>query len=111
MNDSFISVFSGFRAQLWVEGLAMPCSALNLGCGIAVNSERLAGTGKWEDILKLYEIDKQNVLYKVFWVFIRCGFLLRNQHFGTICLSHLQGHETLKMGQTSSPETWVSYKK
>ena len=27
------------------------------------NCERLTGTPKWEDILKVYEIDKQNVLY------------------------------------------------
>jgi hypothetical protein len=41
----------------------MPCSALNLGCGITVDSERLSGTAKWDGILKLYEIDKPNVLY------------------------------------------------
>jgi hypothetical protein len=41
----------------------MPCSALNLGCGIIINSERITGTGKWEDVLNLYKIDKQNVLY------------------------------------------------
>jgi hypothetical protein len=51
------------RAQLWADGLGVPCSALNLGYGITINSEQLTGTAKWEDILKLYEIDKQNVLY------------------------------------------------
>jgi hypothetical protein len=50
------------------------------------------------------------MLYKIFWVFTRRRFLVRNERFGTTCLSHLQGlvHlETLKMGQTSSPETLV----
>jgi hypothetical protein len=51
------------RAQLWAEGMGMPCSALNLGCGITINSEQFTGTAIWEDILKMYEIDKQNVLY------------------------------------------------
>jgi hypothetical protein len=41
----------------------MPCSALNCGCGIKINSEQLTGTAKWEHILKLYETDKQNVLH------------------------------------------------
>jgi hypothetical protein len=48
------------------------------------------------------------MLYKVFWVFTQHHFLVRNQRFGTTCLSHLQGlevNETLKMGQTSTPET------
>jgi len=42
--------------------VSMPCSVLNLGCGITVNSERLTVTSKWEDILKLFEFDKLNVL-------------------------------------------------
>lgn len=40
----------------------MPCSVLNHGYGIQVNSERLTVTSKWEDILKLFEFDKLNVL-------------------------------------------------
>jgi hypothetical protein len=65
MAVSFLYFLVSFlhRAQLWAEGLDMPCSALNLGCGITINSEWLTDTAKWEDILKLYEIDKQNVLY------------------------------------------------
>jgi hypothetical protein len=52
------------------------------------------------------------MFYKVFWVFFsRRRFLVSEQRFGTICLSHLQGLETLKMGQTNSPETLVSYQK
>jgi hypothetical protein len=41
----------------------MPHSALNLGFKITINGEGLTGTAKWQDILKLYETDKQNVLY------------------------------------------------
>jgi hypothetical protein len=65
MTVSFLYFLVSFlyRAQLWAEGLGMPCNALNLGCWITINSEQLTGTAKWEDILKLYETDKQNVLY------------------------------------------------
>jgi hypothetical protein len=42
--------------------LGMPCSALKLVCGITINSEQLTDTAKWKDILKLYEIDKKNML-------------------------------------------------
>jgi hypothetical protein len=49
------------RAQLWGDGLGMPCSALNPWCGITANGEQL--TGKLECTLQLYEIDKQKVLY------------------------------------------------
>ena len=38
----------------------MPC---NLGCGITVNGEQLTGTAKLEDILKLYDTGRHNVLY------------------------------------------------
>jgi hypothetical protein len=38
----------------------MPC---NLGCGITVSGERLTGTAKLKDLLKMYETDKHNVLY------------------------------------------------
>ena len=66
MNDSFSSVFSGI---IFTQGPAVGretghvCNALNLGCGITINSMRLTDTTEWEDILKLYEIEKQNVLY------------------------------------------------
>jgi hypothetical protein len=33
------------------------------------------------------------MLYKIFWVFTRRRFLVRNQRFGTTCLSHPQGLE------------------
>jgi hypothetical protein len=36
---------------------------MNVGLGVVVNGQPLNGTAKWADILKVYEIDKQNVLY------------------------------------------------
>jgi DUF971 family protein len=42
--------------------VSVPCGVLYLGCGITVNSKRRAVTSKWEDILKLFEFDKLNVL-------------------------------------------------
>ena len=35
-----------------------------LGFGVVVNGQPLTGTAKWADILKVYETDKQNVLYR-----------------------------------------------
>jgi len=37
---------------------------MNVGLGIVVNGQPLTGTAKWADILKVYELDKQNVLYR-----------------------------------------------
>ena len=36
---------------------------MNVGLGVVVNGQPLTGTAKWADILKVYEINKQNVLY------------------------------------------------
>jgi hypothetical protein len=47
------------------------------------------------------------MLYKMFWGFTWRWFFVRNQRVGTTCMSHLQGlevNDTLKMGQTRSPE-------
>jgi hypothetical protein len=38
---------------------------MNVGLGVVVNRQPLTGTAKWADILKVYELDKQNVLYRV----------------------------------------------
>ena len=48
------------------------------------------------------------MLYKMFWGFTWRWFFVRNQRVETTCMSHLQGlevNDTLKMGQTRSPET------
>jgi hypothetical protein len=65
MKERFISVFSGF---IFTQG-----SAVSRGTGHALqctescvwdyNRQRPTGTAKWDGILKLYKIDKQNVLY------------------------------------------------
>ena len=36
---------------------------MNVGLGVDVNGQPLTGTAKWADVLKVYETDKQNVLY------------------------------------------------
>ena len=66
MNDSFISAFYGIiftQSSAVGRETGHGCNALNLGCGITINSMQLTDTAKWEDILKLFEIEKQNVLY------------------------------------------------
>jgi len=37
---------------------------MNVGLGV-VNGQPLTGTAKWADILKVYELDRQNVLHRV----------------------------------------------
>jgi len=65
LNDSFVCVFS---IIIFTQGSAVgketghACNALNLGCGITINSMRLTDTARWENILKLYEIEKLNAL-------------------------------------------------
>jgi hypothetical protein len=58
------------------------------------------------------------MLLKSFWVVARRQFLVYDQRFGITCLFHLQGQnlytflpKTLKMGQTSDPETLVIHQK
>ena len=68
MNDIFTSAISGF---IFMEGSTAgrgtwhACSALNLGCEITIKGRQLTGTAKSESILKLYEIDEQNLLHNV----------------------------------------------
>jgi hypothetical protein len=38
---------------------------MNVGFGVVVNGQTLTGTAKWADVLKVYELDKQIVLYRV----------------------------------------------
>jgi hypothetical protein len=58
-----------FLVSFFTQGSALgretghACNALNLGCGTTIKSMRLTDTAKGEDILKLYEIEKQSVLY------------------------------------------------
>ena len=33
-------------------------------CDITENGEQLTGTARWDDILKLYEVDKHNVYHE-----------------------------------------------
>ena len=42
--------------------LCLKHNVANVECEITVNGERLTGTGKWDDFLKLYEVDKRNVV-------------------------------------------------
>jgi len=68
MYDIFTSALSGsifMQGSIVGRGTGHACSALNLGCEITIKGKRLTGTAKWEDILKLYETDKHNVLHNV----------------------------------------------
>ena len=46
------------------RNLLLKHDVMNVGLGVVVNGQPLTDTAKWADILKVYEIDKQNVLYR-----------------------------------------------
>ena len=49
--------------SLNAHNLFLKHEVMNVGLGVVGNGQ-LTGTAKWADILKMYEIDKQNVLYR-----------------------------------------------
>ena len=46
------------------RNLFLKHEVMNVGLGVVVNGQPLTGTAKWADILKVYELYKQNVLYR-----------------------------------------------
>jgi hypothetical protein len=63
MNDNFILYFLTtflHRAQVWAEGLDVP---QYIESWVWDFNKRFIGTATWEDILKLHNTDKHNVLY------------------------------------------------
>ena len=59
MNNEFVKVHNEPNAIL----LRARMQRMNVGLGDVVNGQPLTCIAKWADILKLYELDKQNVLY------------------------------------------------
>ena len=45
------------------HNLFLKHEVFNVGLRVVVNGQALIGTAKWADILKVYEIEKQNVLH------------------------------------------------
>jgi len=45
------------------HNLFLKHEVINVGLGVVVNGQPLTGTAKWADMLKVHELDKQNVLY------------------------------------------------
>ena len=46
------------------RNLFLKHEVMNVGLGVVVNGQPLTGTAKWAYILKVYELDKQNVMYR-----------------------------------------------
>jgi len=59
MNNEFVKVHNELNAILRHARM----QRMNVGLGDVVNGQPLTGTAKWADVLKVYELDKQNVLY------------------------------------------------
>lgn len=44
--------------------LLLKHDVINVGFEVVVNGQKLNGTTKWADILKVYELDKQTMPYR-----------------------------------------------
>ena len=62
-DQEIAAVFDPSHLLKCTHNLFLKHEVMNVGLGIVVNGQPLTGTAKWADILKVYETDKQNVLY------------------------------------------------
>ena len=56
-----VAVFDPPHLLKCTRNLFLKHNEAKVECGITVNGERLTGTAKWDDILKLYEVEKRSV--------------------------------------------------
>jgi len=63
-DQEIAAVFDPPHLLKCTRNLFLKHDVMNVGLGVVVNGQPLTGTAKWADILKVYEIDKQNVLYR-----------------------------------------------
>ena len=65
-HQEIAAVFDPPHLLKCTHNLFLKHEVMNVGLGVVVNGQPLTGTAtaKWADILKVYELDKQNVLYR-----------------------------------------------
>jgi len=63
-HQEIAAVFDPPHLLKCARNLYLKHKVMNVGLGVVVNGEPLTGTAKWADVLKVYELDKQNVLYR-----------------------------------------------
>jgi len=64
-DQEIAAVFDSSLLLKCTRNLFLKHEVMNVGLGVVVNGQPLTGTAKWADILKDYEIDKQNMLYRL----------------------------------------------
>jgi hypothetical protein len=62
-NRAIAAIFDPLHLLKCTQNLFLKYDIANVECEVTVNGQRLTGTAKWEDILKLYEVDKCNVYH------------------------------------------------
>jgi hypothetical protein len=60
-DQQIVAIFDPPHLLKCTRNLFSRYNVANLECEITVNGERLTGTAKWDDILKLYEVEKRKV--------------------------------------------------
>ena len=60
-DQEIAAIFDPPHLLKCTRNLFLKHNVANVECEITVNGERLTGTAKWDDILKLYEVEKRNV--------------------------------------------------
>ena len=63
-DQEIAAVFDPPHLLKCTRNLFLKHEVMNVGLVVVVNGQPLIGTAKWADILKVYELDKQNVLYR-----------------------------------------------
>jgi hypothetical protein len=62
-NRAIAAVFDPTHLLKCTQNLLLKHDVANVECEVNVNGEQRTGTAKWEDVLKLYEVDKRNVYH------------------------------------------------
>jgi len=63
-HHEIAAVFDPPHLLKCTRNLFLKHEVMNVWLGVLVNGQPLTGTAKWADILKVYELDKQNALYR-----------------------------------------------
>jgi hypothetical protein len=62
-DQEIAAMFDPHHLLICMLNLLLKHNVTTVGFEVVVNGQKLTGTTKWADILKVYEIDKENIPY------------------------------------------------